>query len=54
MKTYTLAELVTLKAEYLATISDSYDDEWYCTPRELASGELEAFLGWLNLKEWTP
>ena len=54
MKTYTLAELELLKAEFLQSISDDYDNEWYCSPRELASGEITAFFRWLNIKEHTP
>lgn len=53
-RAYTLAELQALKAEYLATLDDFHDSEWYTTERDLADSELAGFFKWLNLKEWTP
>jgi hypothetical protein len=53
-KAYTIAQLVALKAEYLATLSDDDPCDWYCTSRRSADSELQAFLKWLNIKENTP
>lgn len=54
MEKYTLKDLVALKHEYLATLDDCSQDEWFGSHQDIASDELEGFLGWLNVREWTP
>lgn len=45
---FNIQELEDLKAEYLLTLDDDNDNEWYCTPRNLALGEIDGFFDWLK------
>lgn len=40
---YSKKELKQLALDYIAGVADNYCDEVYCTPRNLAKGELETF-----------
>lgn len=50
---YTFAELLTLRQEYVATLS-TQNNEWYGTENELQDDVLRDFFTWLNIKEQTP
>lgn len=40
---YSKKDLKQLALDYIAGVNDNYCDEVYCTPRDLAKGELETF-----------
>lgn len=40
---YSKKELKQLALDYIASVDDSYNDEVYCTPQELAKDQLEIF-----------
>lgn len=43
-----IAELRKKLAEYALTQDDSNKNEWYCTPRALAEGQVGRFIDWLQ------
>ena len=51
---YSLADLLALKEEYLATLDDKNEDDWYTTARNSAKSELGDFFLWLNIRNNTP
>ncbi|HEU5013932.1 MAG TPA: hypothetical protein VFT66_15535 [Roseiflexaceae bacterium] len=50
-KVYTLAELVELSVQYLATKDDNDRDEWYTTDYNFHSIGVDGFLEWLEQQE---
>ena len=44
----TIQELEKKAAEYVLILEGEEKDEWWCTPRSLATGQIRLFLEWLQ------
>lgn len=45
-----LDKLASLLNEYVATLSNEYPDEWYCTAQEMGEEFVADFLAWAGTK----
>lgn len=45
----TKAQLAAKMAEFIEAERDDYDDEWYCSPRDIAASVLEKFAKSINV-----